>query len=349
MEQRNINLKSLKTNFGELNEFTQSLKIRDVVYIYYVAVRGKDDEEGAVQRVLNRQRIAEIKNYILKGNNFYSTFILNWTDEKFKPTFDNNMITIPIIQSAAQVIDGQHRLAGIEEAMKENDSIGNKEILVTMCLNLSTKDAANIFININSEQKPVPKSLIYDLFGEIENDNELSINRAKEIAKELNEDEKSPYYGAIKFPGMPRGIGSIDLSTVVNALKKHLEPDGVFASYKLANYQNQKTVIFNYFSALRFYYDKDYLWENKVKNPFLTNAGFFASVEHLIKNLLIKCAEKKSFKVDDFKNLLNLQQGFLLQKMDIKDLAGKSQRGKILDFLEENYLRLLPNQDEYEF
>lgn len=346
---KKIKTKSLKTKFGDLTVYTQSLKIKDVVSIFYVAVRGKDEEEGAVQRVLNRQRILSIKKYVLEGNNFYSTFILNWTDNKVKPEFKENEITIPIVPFAAQAIDGQHRLVGLQEAMKEDDSIGEKEILVTMSLNLKTKDAARIFININSEQKPVPKSLIYDLFGEIESDINHSINRANDIADELNENLDSPYYSSIKYPGQPKGVGLIDLSTVVSSLKKHLEPDGVFASHKLTNLQNQKAVIINYFTALKFYYDREDLWSNKNKNPFLSNAGFFGAIEHLIKNLLIKCAEKKSFKTEDFKALLDLPKGGLIQRADLKNLEGKSQRKAIVDYLQENYLKSLPSQEEYEF
>ncbi|MDD2799323.1 MAG: DGQHR domain-containing protein [Bacteroidales bacterium] len=315
-----IKTKSLKTKFGDLTVYTQSLKIKDVINIFYVAIRGKDDEEGAVQRVLNRQRITSIKKYVLEGNIFYSTFILNWTDTTLQPEFKDNEIVIPIIPFAAQAIDGQHRLVGLQEAMKENDEIGEKEILVTISLNLKTKDAAKIFVNINSEQKPVPKSLIYDLFGEIENDNNHSINRAADIADELNSNIESPYYSCIKYPGQPKGVGLVDLSTVVSSLKRHLEPDGVFASHKLTNLQNQKSVIINYFTALKFYYDKDGLWSNKNKNPFFTNAGFFGAIEHLIKNLLIKCAEKKSFKIEDFKILLDLQKVELIQRADLKKL-----------------------------
>jgi DGQHR domain-containing protein len=325
------------------------MKIKDVVFIYYVAVRGKDEEEGAVQRVLNKQRIAAIKKYILEGNIFYSTFILNWTDTKIKPEFKDDEIVIPIVAASAQAIDGQHRLVGLQEALKEDPTIGEKEIIVTLSLNLSTKDAAKIFININSEQKPVPKSLIYDLFGEIENDTNHSINRAADIAEELNDNIDSPYYRAIKYPGQPKGAGYVDLSTVVGSLKKHLESDGVFASHKLTNLQNQKVVIMNYFTALKFYYDREELWTNKTKNPFLTNAGFFGAIEHLIKNLLIKCAEKKSFKVEDFKSLLDLPKGDLLLRSDFKNMEGKSQRKAIVDFLQDNYLKSLPNQDEYEF
>ena len=286
---------------------------------------------------------------MLDDNIFFSTFILNWTDENVKPRYANGFINIPIVPSAAQVIDGQHRLVGLEEAMKDDSSIGAKEILITLCLNLTTKDAAKIFVNINSEQRPVPKSLIYDLFGEIDNNISHSINRASDIADDLNENLESPYYGCIKYPGKPKGSGLIDLSTVVDALKKHLDSDGVFVSHKLTNLQNQKNVIVNYFTALKFYYDRENIWFEKAKNPFLTNAGFHGAVEHLVKNLLIKCAEKKSFKVADFKSLLDLPKGELIQRADLKNLEGKSQRKAIVDYLQENYLKSLPNQEEYEF
>lgn len=233
--------------------------------------------------------------------------------------------------------------------MKENEKIGEQEILVTFCIGLTTKEAALIFVNINSEQKPVPKSLIYDLFGEMDDNTNHSINRATDIAEELNENEDSAYYGAIKFPGKARGVGIIDLSTVVSSLKKHLEPDGVFANHKLTNLQNQKLVILNYFSALRFYYDREDLWNNRAKNPFLTNAGFIGAIEHLVSKLISKCAENKSFGIDEFKKLLDLPKGDLLLRSDIKNLEGKSQRRAVVDFLESHLLKSLPNQDEYKF
>jgi DGQHR domain-containing protein len=341
--------KALKSKFGKLTVFHLTMKVKDVAHISYVAVRGKDDEQGAVQRLLNRQRIQSIKSFVLEGNMFFNTFILNWTNDNVKPEFVEGEITVPIVPSASQVIDGQHRLAGLQEAMKENDKIGEQEILVTFCIGLTTREAALIFVNINSEQKPVPKSLIYDLFGEMDDNTNHSINRAKDIADELNDNEESAYYGAIKFPGKARGVGLIDLSSIVTSLKKHLEPDGVFANHKLTNFQNQKLVILNYFSALRFYYDREDLWNNRVKNPFLTNAGFIGAIEHLVSKLISKCAENKSFEIEGFKKLLDLPKGELLLRSDIKNLEGKSQRKAVVDFLELHLLKSLPDQDEYKF
>ena len=341
--------KALKSKFGDVTVYTMTMKVKDVLHIYYVARRGINEEEGAVQRLLSKKRIQSIKSFILEGNMFFNTFILNWTDENVKPKFSDGVMSIPIVKSSAQVIDGQHRLAGLDEASKENDEIGEQDILVSFCIGLTTKDAAVIFVNINSEQKPVPKSLIYDLFGEIEDNQNHSINRANDIADELNKNSESPYYRAIKFPGAQKGEGIIDLSTIVSSLKKHLESDGAFATHNLTNLENQKLVILNYFNAIKSFYEKEDLWNNRGKNPFLTNAGFIGAIEHLVLKLLIKCAEKKSFTVSDFKKLLDLNKGELLLRADIKNLEGKSQRKAIVDYLEENFLKSLPEQDEYKF
>jgi DGQHR domain-containing protein len=341
--------KSLKMKFGRVIVYNLTMKVKDVLYISYVAVRGKDDEEGAVQRLLNRRRILSIKGFVLEGNMFFNTFILNWTNPKIEPKFIKDQMEVPIVLSSAQIIDGQHRLEGLKEAMKDNPKIGEQEILISLCIGLTTKEAALIFVNINSEQKPVPKSLIYDLFGEIEDNENHSINRANDIAEELNENLESAYYGAVKFPGKPRGVGIVDLSAIVNSLKKHLERNGIFATYNLTNLQNQKLVILNYFEAIKHYYDKENIWDDKSKNPFLSNAGFIGAIDHLVSKLLPKCAEKKSFTVEDFRSLLDLPKGELLLKSDFKGQGGLAQRKAITDFLEQNLLRSLPDQDEYKF
>lgn len=185
--------KCLTTNFAGVQVFTYSMCVRDIITIAYVAARGISQEEGAVQRILSPRRVSDIKDFVLEGNSFFNTFILNWTDENFKPVYKDNEIKIPIFPRGAQLLDGQHRLKGLELAMQERDSVGDSHVLVSLCIGLSTSDAAKIFLNINTEQKPVPKSLIYDLFGEVADDQDHAINRAKDIAKEINDNPSSPY------------------------------------------------------------------------------------------------------------------------------------------------------------
>lgn len=347
-----VKVRCLLSNFGDIKFYTFSMKVQDVVNIHYVAVRGRDSEEGSVQRVLNKQRIKSVKDFILKGDMFFNTFILNWTEEEFVPQYNENenTFTVPLRLSAAQVIDGQHRLAGLEEAIKDDISIGEKEILVSMAIGLSTKEAAAIFLNINTEQKPVPKSLIYDLYGVIEENNtDLGIVRATDIANELNENSKSPYYKTVKFPGAPRGFGTVDLSTVVSSLKNHLEVNGTFAKYNLKDLNRQKQALLNYFTAIQFFYEKAGYWSSKSKNPFLRNSGFNGAIEFFVESLIPKCSEKKSFSVDTIKSLMELDSNDLLMQNDIKSMDGKSARKRVVEFLESGLLKSLPHQDDYEF
>ncbi len=69
--------KHIKTTINGIDIYTFLMTVSDLANISYVAVRGKDDEEGAVQRVLNKQRIASIKRYVLDGNMFVNTFVIN--------------------------------------------------------------------------------------------------------------------------------------------------------------------------------------------------------------------------------------------------------------------------------
>jgi DGQHR domain-containing protein len=345
-----IKYKYLRANFGDVPSYTFTMKVKDLVKIHYVAVRGVDNEQGAVQRVLNKRRISDIKEYILGGHTFFNSFILNWTDKNFSPEIiEDIFIKLPIIDSSAQVIDGQHRLAGFESAVEDDENIGERDVIVTLCINLSTPKAAEIFLNINTEQKPVPKSLMYDLFGEVIDDESHSVNRATDIAKYLNDDPDSPLYKLIKFPGSPRGVGSIELSTFVSSLKEHLKPGGTFSIYKLTTLDHQKGVIANYFKSIRSFYKSAKLWDSKTKNPFLKAAGFNGAMDFLISSLIQRCAEKGSFSIETISGIIAFDREDLLTWDNLKGLDGKTSRKRVKETLESNLINSLPAQDEYEF
>lgn len=340
-------IEALKTDLNDITVYTFPMKVKDVITIDYVAVGGR--EKGAGWPVFNQERIESIKDFVLRGHTFFNAILLNWTDENHLPRYKNGYISLPIVPSAAQVIDGQHRLAGLESAMDEEESVGEKEILVSLSILLSTKQAATIFLSINSEQKPVPKSLLYDLFGEVEDDKEHALNRASDIADELNTNPTSPYYQRIKYPGMPRRVGMIHRSTVVTSLKKHLERNGVFAKLNLTHLNPQIKVILNYFRAFKYVYDKEGSWDARNKNPFLKREGFNGAIEALTETFLAKCAEKRSFTFDTFRTMLGLDRSRLLYQDEIKGLDGKSASKRVKEYLEYNLLQSIPPQEEYEF
>lgn len=334
---------------GTLNIYSFPMKVKDLVKISYVAVRGRDDEEGAVQRVLNRKRIAAIKQYILDGNMFVNTFVINWNDKNYSPEIVDEKIEIPLIDSVAQLIDGQHRLEGLKEAMKVDQTISEKQILVSMVVGLGTKDAAKIFININSEQKPVPKSLIFDLYGITDDEKNFAIIRSDDIAKELNENVDSPYYNLIKYPGNPRGKGKIDLSTVVSTLKKYVDVDGKFADNNICDLNLQSQILINYFNAIKYHWDEEDLWGNASQNVFFKAAGFVAALEFFFEYIFSKCVEKKSFKMDYLISLFDFSEVSLITNSEIKGTDGKSARKMIMDNLKDGLKTEAPRESDYEY
>jgi DNA sulfur modification protein DndB len=337
------------TKFQGISVATFAMKVKDAVFLHYVAARGIDDEEGAVQRLLVTRRVNAIRDFVRAGNGFFNTFILNWTNTDFKPEILRSAreVTLPIVSRAAQVIDGQHRLAGLERAMNDDAAVGEREILVSLTINLTTQEAAQIFLNINTEQKPVPKSLIYDLFGATDTDPNHLINRAHDIASELNDNPQSPYYSLIKFPGSSKG--SLDLSTVVSSLKGHLSPGGVFSKVNLNSLKYQKSALLNFFLSIKSFYDRQGLWENKGKNPFLRAAGFTGAIDFLADGLLTKCAESKSFSIEKMSELMRLDKSGILLMDDIRQLDGKTARRTIRDHLGLHLRDQTPTQDQYEF
>lgn len=340
----------LQVKLGQIPAYIFMMKVKDLHYIKYIAVRGRDTEEGAVQRVLSPIRLKSIEEYVLKGNTFYTPFFLNWTNQEQSIKVENGVISVPLVPNSAQVIDGQHRLAGLERAMKIDSSVDNQEVMVVLSNLLNTKDAASVFLNINTEQKPVPKSLIYDLFGVInENEPELPLVRAKDIALALQLDEKSPYLNSVKMPGSMRGVGIIDLSTIVNSIRPLLEDDGAFKKFRLLNLENQITVVLNYFNAIKSAYMKKDMWYSKTSNPFLSNAGFIAAADVLNKTMIPKCVEKKDFSQENMERQLKLDDTTLLLRADLKNVDGKMQRKIIAKYLEDSINNDIPNEDAYKF
>lgn len=287
--------------------------------ISYAAIRGQTEEPGAVQRVLNTRRIIGIKNFAQTVGVFPGTIVLNWSSET-PLKFESNTLEIPDGERLAQIIDGQHRVAGIRAAIQEDAQLGEVEIPVSIYVGLETRQCADIFISINTEQKPVPKSLVFDLYGiASEPVVDPAALRARDIAESLNEVENSPYWGEIKMPGMPTRKGGIALSTAVSAIKPLVEDKGIFDQIGVVELELQKTVIFNLFNALKDSYLSQ--WHQK-DNPFMYAAGFSGAIEFLKLKLVIHCNEKRSFKKETILEALDFAKDGLIHQEELKGLSG---------------------------
>ncbi len=327
----------------DIKSYVFKVKAKEILPLYYVAVRGKDNEEGAVQRVLSKKRISEIAKYVLNGNVFMNTFIMNWANLDCAIEI-SKVIRIPIIAASMQVIDGQHRLEGIKAAYSVDQKCGDMDILVVLTNRLTTKLAAEIFLNINSQQKQVPKSLVYDLFGEIR-DPDYNIERARELAVKMNDDLDSPYYQCVKMPGTANK-GRIDLSTFVSSIKEYLKDGNTFDTYKINSFEMQYGILNNYFAVIKAAYEDKWL---STVNPFMTSAGYFAAIKFFCEKIIPLCANQHSFEFSTIQTMLKFDSSDLLLRETLKNQQGKEQRATIYKYLLDILTKDLPTTDEYKF
>jgi DNA phosphorothioation-associated DGQHR protein 1 len=107
-------------------------------------------------------------------------------------------LTIPSSAKLASVIDGQHRLFSFAEALPKRLEM---ELICSVFLDLPKPYQAQLFATINSNQKPVDKSLTYEMFGyNIEEEEEKFWSPDKlavYFTRRLAVDKDSPLNGRI--------------------------------------------------------------------------------------------------------------------------------------------------------
>lgn len=299
-----------------------------LVQISYAAIRRQNEEEGAVQRVLNQSRIGGIKAFALQDGDFPASIALNWVGPDLQ--IEQEILIIPDLPRSAQILDGQHRVAGLGEAIKERPELANQMIPVAIYSGLNTRECADIFLSINTEQKPVPKSLVYDLYGIASAELiDQAADRARDITVSLNDDGQA-YDGLIKFPNTPRRRGGIALSTAVSAIKPLVTEKGTLDQIGASSLEVQRQIVQNFFSALSDNYGER--WTDP-SNAFLYAGGFTGALEFLHFKIIPYCVLKGSFQKITIAKAMRLEGGDIIRQEDIKGLGGRDAPKRVFDRL----------------
>lgn len=296
--------------------------------ISYASVRRKDDEEGAVQRVLNNSRISGIKDFALKMGDFPASVVLNWVGGNLVES--NGRVEIPDSPRIAQIIDGQHRVAGLKAAIEESPDVAEYQIPVAIYEGLDTANSARIFISINTEQRPAPKSLVFDLYGVTATDlMDASALRAADIVQHLGQ-SGNPYENWIKLPNQERQRGGVALSTAVNTIKPLVENKGILDQIGATELEVQKAIFCNYFSALREKYGR--YWDDR-GNAFIYASGFIGAVDFFRSHMFDYCRGQGSFEQSTYSNALMFDETSRILQEDVKGLGGNEAANMIRDRL----------------
>lgn len=276
----------------------------------------RSDDPEAVQREKSPQRIKDIGAYCSDPDAVFPTPIVvsvNCGDVKLDE--DKHLVVIPEDKGIiGNVIDGQHRLWGIECSKHPEDF----NLPVVLMFDLTVAEEAYIFSTINSNQRKVDPSLIYDLF-------DVSSYRspqktAHEIARVMNSSSSSPFYNRLKMLGKKTADqdkatlsqGTFAKSILMLISKKpdddarklkngqELDDDGKMPLRCFFVQQKDELlvrIISNCFNALKEIFPSE--WENPNDNILWKSTGFRAVI-YALPNICRKGIREKVLTKDFF-------------------------------------------------
>ena len=276
------------------------------------------------QRLLKEARAKEIALYCKDPDATFPTpIILAVNDEDFvvKDCPIPNVVCFEYDEKKkfAEILDGQHRMAGISKA-----NGFDFDMPVIIMFSLREEQKAYVFSTINGNQAKVDRSLIYDLF-EL-NETPSPYKTCHHIARTMNSDEKSPFYRRLKMlEKRENRFETISQSTFVTNLCEYLisktpQEDEINIKRKTKIEDNPNLplrkyfiagkdevilrILTNCFSAAESVFSKE--WNNPDKYILTKAVGFEGIISALV--ILIPAGEKqgdlsKSYFTKIFQNL----------------------------------------------
>lgn len=331
--------------------YLSKVKATDLVGAVDIVSR-KYSEEG-VQRELIEQRVKDISNYCEDPDATFPTPIIISVNNEIQVEFDeeNSRITIFFDQPFGEVIDGQHRLKGIFNSSR----IEQFELPIILMFDLTLEEKAYVFSTINSNQKKVDKSLIYDLFG-------VSTGRspqrtAHEIARAMNTMEISPFFNRLKMLGKKtpdQPDATISQGTfskrVVSLISKNENLDLLKCKKGLALEQDESLsfrrffiegkdevilkILLNCFSALREVFYEE--WKSPHEFILWKTTGFNAVIDSLKEIVPLGIKQKnltQAFFTDVFKQFKTTLEKLNLRLKSRVFGSGESETSKLKNLI----------------
>lgn len=201
--------------------------------------RIKDPELG-FQRTVNENRAKAIAVAVLDQKRTFPNAIILATD--INVTTPTNGILKLSTNVRFLIVDGQHRLRA--QSFSDYDA----PFICVIHFGLIEKQMAELFIEINDNQKRVPSSLRWDLFRLVRPDEDPIAVRTADLVYDLASSEMSPLYQRIDLTGEQ---SKIDLKQGSIAPAVHSLISSSKAPLYDLSYDTQQKTIFNYVSAIR--------------------------------------------------------------------------------------------------
>lgn len=235
----NLEVPAIKGRLGNDYFYFFAIEPSKLLKIAYICHRLKGNDEKTLftyQRMLEKKRLNEIKEYVENGGLFPNSLVINLDSGKDGLRFDHitqkgkdgegttsvlGILHLPSRYKSAFVIDGQHRLYGFTDS-----NYADKATLPVIAFeNLDEVTQAEMFVDINSKQKKVRANLLEDLAADTkwgsDKPNERLQALNSKIFSTLGSKIDSPLYEKISASEMKQSPESpLTIASLTSALRR---------------------------------------------------------------------------------------------------------------------------------
>ena len=226
---------AIQGEMGGHKYYSFSIEPERLLKIGYVLHRNEANKNmmPTYQRLIKKKRLLEVQRFINAGGYFPNSLIISIDTGGKGLQFDMSstkvegslsrlgILHLPKKYRSAYIIDGQHRLYGYSDS----EYASSNSIPVVAFVDLDRQEQIKLFMDINENQKAVPKRLRVilnaDMLWDSPDYNERRQALRSKIAQMFGEEETSPLLGRVVVGEDEKSsIKCITVEAIQTALKK---------------------------------------------------------------------------------------------------------------------------------
>lgn len=237
---------AIQGKMGGYTYYSFSIEPEKLLKIGYVLHRSEANQNmmPTYQRIIKKKRLQEVRSFINAGGYFPNSIIISIDTNGKGLAFDQSaskvegtiskigILHIPKRYRSAYIIDGQHRLYGYSDSLYASTNT----IPVVAFVDLERTEQIKLFMDINENQKAVPKSLRVtlnaDMLWESSDYSEQRQALRSKIAQMLGEESTSPLHSRVVIG---ENESTPDRCITVEAIQSALKKCRFFDTYGKKN------------------------------------------------------------------------------------------------------------------
>jgi len=208
----NNKVPAIKGEMGGYTYYAFSIEPEKLLKLGYILHRTKGNQAlmPTYQRLIKKPRLQSVQQFVNDGGFFPNSIVINIDGTSKKPKFDLSslqsatslskigILHLPQTYRSVYIIDGQHRLYGYANSQYKSTNC----IPAVAFVDLDRNEQLKLFMQINENQKAVPKSLQHtlnsDLLWNSDNKNDQIRALKLQIAMDLGGKPASPLWDRVQ-------------------------------------------------------------------------------------------------------------------------------------------------------